>query len=195
MHNSELSQLHVRKPILWKHKSKDNTGQVVVHHHEHKHHGADGTSASHPTHHHRSELNTIPISTLTNMRTKDLDELWNRYDKNHNEFLDKEEIEHLSIDLVSRLMKVIDTEIHLIYSHLSQEEIDNLIMKEREKILPGCITLKQAEQELINRLLATMDLNQDHTISRDEFRAKFTTFTKELFNVNLDTDDSFCSLM
>lgn len=119
--------------------------------------------------------------------------LWNVYDRNHSNSLNKSELKSLADDCIDRQMKLLEDDLALKNPHLSPEQLKEKLKEERVFLVEGK-SEKESRAYMRQRLLETLDLNHDGKITKQEFLVHWNAFAQEVFQLQ-EQGAIECSIM
>jgi len=140
-------------------------------------------------------LSGVGESELARMTRGELEQLWQRYDKDKNGVLSRNELKSLAADVVARLIQLVRDDLLRERPELQHDpaRLDALVEKEKLFVLPGK-NAKQSQQELARQLAETLDINGDGRVSMQEYLMQWNEFASDVFQLKKDGAIA-CSIM
>eukprot|EP00823_Brevimastigomonas_motovehiculus_P006780 TRINITY_DN572_c0_g3_i2.p1 TRINITY_DN572_c0_g3~~TRINITY_DN572_c0_g3_i2.p1 ORF type:complete len:214 (+),score=45.02 TRINITY_DN572_c0_g3_i2:156-797(+) len=110
------------------------------------------------------------------LNEKELTLLWDFYDVNHDNQLDEKEITKLATDILDRIPVMFRTMLSKQFPKMGKSDLDKMVLDELPHILPG------TKAQTVKFLMKNLNIDNDKTITKNEFKYKWNACAKLLFS-------------
>ena len=117
-------------------------------------------------------LSALDDDELSRMSRLELDQLWQKYDRDGNGSLGRSELRRLAEDVIARLIQLVRDDLIRCNPDLPPDQLDEKVERERLFVLPGR-NMKESQKEMTRMLQATLDVNGDGKVTKIEYFAQW----------------------
>lgn len=121
-------------------------------------------------------------------------DVWEHYDVNHDDILNRSEVPQLASDLVERFLMILREGIKAENPRLSDADVEKSVKKEVKQQLPGK-DIPETKRIMTDRLIHELDVDHDGTITKTEFFFQWKQTSKTFLTIQKDNKPLSCTIL